>query len=523
MFFNKKIKCFLLILLCILFIIYKQYAVEIANKDVIKEIYKEDVSLSQIESTLKKCSDLEFELKFWSTEPYYNSVEDTYYFLIDEKYFENYTKPKIEIESEDEIYFSILSDFYNKDEGLYVDSDKIYDLLIYDDVKYNRFSFKFICIPIVNITTSQEITTTAQPAQVEFYMEDHEDGIGTTQLKSETIIYVRGRSSLYYPKKQYRLKLRKDNDYNEVSLLGMDADEDWILDSLYSDYSKIRTKLAFDLWNQMNSYTTTNFDNDLNMEYIDVYINGEYHGLYLLKEFYDWKKLRIDKNSEDDSGILIKGIQYGEIDWNNYDVAKRSQDVFPFILKYPKNLQDHSKYWDTILPKIYNNFIDRDKITEEYLQENFYVHNYNDYNLLINFIYAADNFEEKNVYLSMKNMQDDTKVLITPWDLDMSFGYMWGGSETNLIEDPKTITDVSNVWTKSDYFNKLLKTRYWDLRCYVFDMKNINNKLDSYYNKIKYSVEKDNEKWLRTDLETEINKVRTWIEKRTEILDEEFR
>ena len=185
MFFNKKIKCFLLILLCILFIIYKQYAVEIANKDVIKEIYKEDVSLSQIESTLKKCSDLEFELKFWSTEPYYNSIEDTYYFLIDEKYFENYTKPKIEIESEDEIYFSILSDFYNKDEGLYVDSDKIYDLLIYDDVKYNRFSFKFICIPIVNITTSQEITTTAQPAQVEFYMEDHEDGIGTTQLNQK--------------------------------------------------------------------------------------------------------------------------------------------------------------------------------------------------------------------------------------------------------------------------------------------------------------------------------------------------
>ena len=120
-------------------------------------------------------------------------------------------------------------------------------------------------------------------------------------------------------------------------------------------------------------------------------------------------------------------------------------------------------------------------------------------------------------------MKEDTKVLITPWDLDMSFGYMWGSSETNLIESPETITDVSKLWTKSDYMNKLLKTRYWDLRGYIFDMKNINEKLDSYYSTIKYSVEKDNEKWLITDLEKEIDKVRTWTEKRIEILDKEFR
>ena len=31
-------------------------------------------------------------------------------------------------------------------------------------------------------------------------MKDHADGIGTTVVSSETIIYVRGRSSLYYPK-----------------------------------------------------------------------------------------------------------------------------------------------------------------------------------------------------------------------------------------------------------------------------------------------------------------------------------
>ena len=31
------------------------------------------------------------------------------------------------------------------------------------------------------------------------------------------------------------------------------------------------------------------------------------------------------------------------------------------------------------------------------------------------------------------------------------------------------------------------------------------------------------EKWLKTDLELETNKVREWIENRIEVLDEEFR
>ena len=354
-------------------------------------------------------------------------------------------------------------------------------------------------------------------------MNDYDDKVGTSFITSETMIYVRGRSSLYYPKKQYRLKLRKDNDYNEVSLLGMEADEDWILDSLYADNSKIRNKLSFDLWNQMNSYSPNKYDNDLEMDYVDVYINNEYHGMYLLKEFLDRKKLDLEKNSEEDSGILLKGIQYGEIDWDNYENAKHSQDVFPFILKYPKNLSDHAKYWDTILLKVYTNFFEKEKITQNYVLDNFFISNYLDYNLLVNFIYAADNFEEKNVYLSMKNMDEDTKVLITPWDLDMTYGYMWGASDTNLIEDSTLVTDASHLWTSSDYINKKLKNRYWDLRWKIFTEDNINSKLDYYYNKIRHSAQRDSQRWIEINLEEEINKVKDWINHRIEFLDEEVK
>lgn len=525
---KKRFLFFLLIVLCIIFLYFIKIIPPIEEeKGILEEIHKNDINLAEIESTLYQATELDINLTLWDVEPYYNPVENTYYFLISEEYYQQKLKPKVKILPEETALtykYSILNEDYNKEDGLTIKFNEPYEMIVYDESTYYKIPFKITNLPIINIFPGvEEITTDPAPAIFQIYMKDYDDNIGTSFITSETMIYVRGRSSLYYPKKQYRLKLRKDNDYNEVSLLGMEADEDWILDSLYADNSKIRNKLSFDLWNQMNSYAPNKYDNDLEMDYVDVYINNEYHGMYLLKEFYDRKKLELEKNSEEDSGILLKGIQYGEIDWDNYENAKHSQDVFPFILKYPKNLPDHAKYWDTILPKVYTNFFEKDKITKDYILNNFFISNYIDYNWLINFIYAADNFEEKNVYLSMKNMKEDTKVLITPWDLDMTYGYMWGASDTNLVEDSTLVTDASYLWTNSDYINKKLKNRYWDLRWTIFTEENINSKIDSYYNKIRHSAKRDSQKWIEIDLEEEINKVKDWVNQRIDFLDEEVK
>ena len=123
----------------------------------------------------------------------------------------------------------------------------------------------------------------------------------------------------------------------------------------------------------------------------------------------------------------------------------------------------------------------------------------------------------------MKNMKEDTKVLITPWDLDMTYGYMWGASDTNLVEDSTLVTDASYLWTNSDYINKKLKNRYWDLRWTIFTEENINSKIDSYYNKIRHSAKRDSQKWIEIDLEEEINKVKDWVNQRIDFLDEEVK
>lgn len=99
-------------------------------------------------------------------------------------------------------------------------------------------------------------------------------------------IEIRGSSSQDLSKKQYGFTtLEVDNaTSNNVSLMGMPKENDWILNSLAFDPSLIRDYLSYNLSRQMGNYATRT-------EYCEVVINNEYMGLYLLQE-----KIKADSN-----------------------------------------------------------------------------------------------------------------------------------------------------------------------------------------------------------------------------------
>jgi len=99
-------------------------------------------------------------------------------------------------------------------------------------------------------------------------------------------IEIRGSTSQDLPKKGYGLTtLRPDNvSNNNVSLLGMPSENDWILNPLAYDPSLIRDYLSYNLARQMGNYASRTF-------YCEVVINGEYKGLYILQE-----RLKADGN-----------------------------------------------------------------------------------------------------------------------------------------------------------------------------------------------------------------------------------
>lgn len=98
-------------------------------------------------------------------------------------------------------------------------------------------------------------------------------------------IEVRGSTSQDLPKKPYGLTtVLANGNNNNVSLLGMPSENDWVLNSFAYDETMMRDYIAYHLSRQMGQYASR-------AVYCEVVVNGDYKGLYLLSE-----KIKIDGN-----------------------------------------------------------------------------------------------------------------------------------------------------------------------------------------------------------------------------------
>ena len=122
-------------------------------------------------------------------------------------------------------------------------------------------------------------------------------------------IEIRGSSSQQFPKNSYAVETRDENDEDiSVSLLGLPEEEDWVLYAPYSDKTLIRNALIYGLSNDMGVYASRT-------RFVEVVLNDEYLGVYVLmekikrdKNRIDIKKLEPDENSGIDltGGYIIK-------------------------------------------------------------------------------------------------------------------------------------------------------------------------------------------------------------------------
>ena len=116
-------------------------------------------------------------------------------------------------------------------------------------------------------------------------------------------INLRGNNSKRLPKQSYRVKIVDESgEKQNLSIAGLRSDDDWILNPMYADTSKIREKLGYELWAQINSSGTV--AQSSNLEYAEVFINGSYWGLYGVQERIDRKQVDISKRS----GVLYKVV-----------------------------------------------------------------------------------------------------------------------------------------------------------------------------------------------------------------------
>ena len=113
-------------------------------------------------------------------------------------------------------------------------------------------------------------------------------------------IELRGSTSQSLPKKPYGFTtLKADNQSNNnISLLGMPKENDWVLNALAFDPSLVRDYISYTLSSDLGNYAPRG-------RYCEVVVNGDYKGLYLLMEKIkaDQERVNILKMTPSDNNL----------------------------------------------------------------------------------------------------------------------------------------------------------------------------------------------------------------------------
>ena len=148
-------------------------------------------------------------------------------------------------------------------------------------------------LPLIIIETEQDIPDEPKISGIMKVvnnskgMINHTDDDGT-DYSGIIGIEKRGQTTLTFPKSSYTLETRDSSGEDlKASLLGMPLESDWILYAPYSDKSLMRNALTYYLGLEMGNWTPR-------FKYCEVYLNGDYRGIYLLMEKIKRDRDRVD-------------------------------------------------------------------------------------------------------------------------------------------------------------------------------------------------------------------------------------
>ncbi|MFN8256069.1 MAG: CotH kinase family protein [Bacteroidales bacterium] len=337
----------------------------------------------------------------------------------------------------------------------------------------------------------------------------------TDQNNSEFLNYdgrigieIRGSSSQVLEKKPYGFTtLQSDNvTNNNVSLLGMPSENDWILNSLAFDNSLMRNYLSYDLCRSIGEYAARG-------EYCEVVINGNYTGLYILME-----KIKIDKNrvnivemsNTDNSnpdltgGYLVKadkttggdpvawwmesytgGVDYLYDDPNSNDITPQQGN---YIENYFISLQSAATAQNTSISNGFPSMID--------------IPSFINYMIISEITSNADSYQYSTYFHKDRN----GKLRAGPvWDYDLTYGndlFFWGldRSHTDVWQFDNGDNTGSKFW--KDFYNNstykcYLANRWQSLTATgaALNINVINDKITGIADLISEAADREDQRW----------------------------
>ena len=348
-------------------------------------------------------------------------------------------------------------------------------------------------------------------------------------------IELRGNSTQnIFPKKPYLIETRDSLGENlDVSLLGIPADNDWILLASYIDRTFIRDPLAHYLSSLTGRWSSR-------CRFCEVIVNDEYMGVYILTEKIKRDKNRLDikkLDPDDTSSTDITGGYIYEITGFGGDFGENRllhypefEDITDEQLAYIRNYDDGFRYvmlFPTFSDPVngYEKFIDTESFIDEIIVQEF---------MRNSDAYGWSGYFHKD---------RDKKLSAGPvWDFDQSSGnssYLEGEKTTGwIIGSTKWHPFFWKKLFDDDGFNNKLRIRWNELRKDKFSDENILLFIDSCANYLAEAQERNFEKWPilgvflwretdgyqnRDTYQKEVDYLKNYMIERAEWMDDQFK
>ncbi|MBR6847857.1 MAG: CotH kinase family protein [Bacteroidales bacterium] len=344
-------------------------------------------------------------------------------------------------------------------------------------------------------------------------------------------IEIRGSSSQMLPKKPYGLTTLQADDEtnNNVSLLGMPKENDWVLNSLAFDQTGMRDVLSYELSERLGQYASRRV-------YCEVVINNDYKGLYAFME-----KIKVDDNRVNVEKMDATCNSYPEITGGYITKADKTTGNDPVAW----TMQGYgSGWWGGTSTDFIHHYPKPSEITNS---QNNYIHGvFNelaskagshdtsitsgipsviDIPSFVDFMIIAELSSNVDVYQLSTFFHKDRKGKLRAgpvWDYNLTFGHDEFGyrSRYDVWQFDNQDNNGPRFWKDlfdTDEFKCYLAKRWFEVTAEgnFMSYSALCDRMDEIEAWITEAVGRDNQRWSKmTQHVSEVQSMKTWIQQR---------
>lgn len=409
---------------------------------------------------------------------------------------------------------SVILDDFEQDVVAHVSGDYTFGGSKAFPLEANKYPYAGIPRLMIETDSQKEIADRENylSAQMRFYGDSLAEGpVLDLQIKGH------GNSSWYsMPKHSFRIELEES-----TSLLGMPKNKDWVLIANYADKTLMKNYLSFRLAKDIGMVYAPR------SEFVELYLNGEYQGVYQLTEKIKVGKNRVNISNAENSYLVEFDTKYKENEQVVFSNALGEK--MPFRVHSPKNaaapslkkLRTHIEDFETFLLGVENASLAE---IEEWIDMDAYAKHF----WIQEFAKNPDANFMTSVFFTWT--EGDVIKMGPVWDFDVAYGGFYNYAKSVAQTDGWRTVDMywnAKLFSNSNFSQKMVE--YWKELRPVFE--NAQTIVDSLQNALELPAKNNFKRWnvlqedglwtpkSYADYDAAVADLKIWIDERMKWMD----